>query len=182
MIGKTQTHPFFSAFFRSLSTFFFKFDFSFSKSLFRLSCSRKWFFCNLSFSCCAKQLIHKQTFSTQKDVEQRQFGDLWITSHHPDKRNLCSLHVSFSDTKFPSVHWWNRFTKVVLHLSGLTDPTSHFCNGTHGFSELVLPRMALLMDQSRSVLGLSRPKHGNLENCGGKNVRAHLWAFHLNRP
>ena len=36
--------------------------------------------------------------------------------------------------------------------------TSHFLNGTHEFSELILTRMALLMDQSCSVLPLRSPK------------------------
>ena len=40
----------------------------------------------------------------------------------------------------------------ALHLSDL------FLNGTHEFSELVLARMTLLMDQSRSVLLLRSTK------------------------
>ena len=47
------------------------------------------------------------------------------------------------------------------HLSGLygpTSPTSQFLDGTHEFSELVLAKMALFMDQSRSVLPLRSAK------------------------
>ena len=44
--------------------------------------------------------------------------------------------------------------KVTFKLSGLAGPTSQFLNGTHELSELVLVRMALLMDRSRSVLPL----------------------------
>ena len=42
--------------------------------------------------------------------------------------------------------------------------------------------MALLMDQSRSVLPLRSANVGDLESCGGKNVRARLGPFHLNWP
>ena len=59
----------------------------------------------------------------------------------------------------------------------LAGPTSQFLNGTHEFSELVLVRMALLVDQTRSIPCSGRPKRGNLETCGGKNVRARLGPF-----
>ena len=36
----------------------------------------------------------------------------------------------------------------------MSSPSSQFLNAAHEFSELVLDRMALLMDQSRSVLPL----------------------------
>ena len=55
--------------------------------------------------------------------------------------------------------------------------SSQFLNETHEFSELVLARMALLVDQSRSVL----PLRSNLESCGGK-INAGLGHFHLNWP
>ena len=45
-------------------------------------------------------------------------------------------------------------TKVFFHFSGLADPDSQSLNGTHEFAELVLARMTLLMDQSRSVFPL----------------------------
>ena len=44
------------------------------------------------------------------------------------------------------------------HLSGLYGPTSQFLDGTHEFSELGLAKMALFMDQSRSVLPLRSAK------------------------
>ena len=44
---------------------------------------------------------------------------------------------------------------------------------THQSSELVLARMILLMDQSRSVLP-HRSAKAHLESYGGKNVRARL--------
>ena len=72
-------------------------------------------------------------------------------------------------------YWW--FVKLRLHninqqtflqtrhhilrsfrLSGLYGPTSQFLTGTHEFSELVLARMTLLMDQSRSGLPLRSAK------------------------
>ena len=40
----------------------------------------------------------------------------------------------------------------------LAGPTSQFLNGTHAFSELVLARMALLMDQSRTLHPLQSAK------------------------
>ena len=47
---------------------------------------------------------------------------------------------------------------VTSHLSGLSSPTSQFLNGMHEFSELILVRMTLLVDQSRSVLLLRSAK------------------------
>ena len=43
-------------------------------------------------------------------------------------------------------------SNVVFHLSSLAGPTSQFLNEMHEFSELVLARMTLLVDQSHSVL------------------------------
>ena len=57
--------------------------------------------------------------------------------------------------------------ELAFYLSHLIGPTSQFLNGTHEFSELVLARMVLLMDQSRSVLPLRSAN-------AGKNVQAHL--------
>ena len=65
-------------------------------------------------------------------------------------------------------------SKVAFQLSGLVGPTSQFSNGMHELSELVLARMVLLMDQSRSVLPIRSVKRGNLEKYGGSNVRARL--------
>ena len=56
--------------------------------------------------------------------------------------------------------------KVAVHLSGLSGPTSQFLNGANEFSELVLSRMAQLMDQSRSVLPLRSAKARELESSG----------------
>ena len=67
-------------------------------------------------------------------------------------------------------------------MSGLSGPTSQFLNGTHEFSELVLARMALLMDQSRSVLPLRSAKAREFGELWRENVRARLGPFHLNWP
>ena len=49
--------------------------------------------------------------------------------------------------------------KVAFHLpGGPAGPTTQVLNGRHEFSELVLSRTALLMDQSRSVLPLRSAK------------------------
>ena len=69
--------------------------------------------------------------------------------------------------------------KVAFRLSG---PTSQFLNGTHEFSELVLARMVLLMDQSRSVLPLRSSKAREFRELWRKNVRAHLEPFHFSWP
>ena len=73
-------------------------------------------------------------------------------------------------------------TKVAFHLSGLSglsSPTSQFLNRTHEFSELVLARMALLMDQSRSVLQLQSAKARKFGELWRENVRVRLRPFHL---
>ena len=49
------------------------------------------------------------------------------------------------------------FKMVALHISGLAGP-SQFLNGTHEFSELLVARIVLLVDQSRSVLPLRSAK------------------------
>ena len=68
-------------------------------------------------------------------------------------------------------------TKVPFHISGLAGPTGQFLKGTHEFSELVLPRMALLIDQSRSVLPLRSVEARILESCGEENCMRALWTF-----
>ena len=75
-------------------------------------------------------------------------------------------------------------TSVAFHSSGLSGPTSQFLAETHEFSELVLARMVLLLDQSRSVLPLRSAKARDqvLGSCGGKNVRAHIGPFHIIWP
>ena len=42
-------------------------------------------------------------------------------------------------------------TKAAFRLTGLAGSTSQFLNGTHELSELVLARMALLMDQNKQI-------------------------------
>ena len=49
-------------------------------------------------------------------------------------------------------------SKFAFSLTGLAGPTNQFLNGTYEFSEMVLARMALLMDQSRAVLPLRSAK------------------------
>ena len=65
----------------------------------------------------------------------------------------------------------------AFHLSGLSGPTSQFLNRTQEFSELVLPRMTLLMDQSRSVLPLWSAKARKFGELWRENVRARLGPF-----
>ena len=50
----------------------------------------------------------------------------------------------------------------------MVDPTRQFLNVTHELSELVLSRMNLLMDQSRSVLPLRSAKAREFGEFGGK--------------
>ena len=75
-------------------------------------------------------------------------------------------------------------TKVAFQLSSLSGPTSQFFSGTHEFSELVLVRMSLLMDQSRSVFPVFPARVGqsaeNLIVLAGKSVHLRLGPFHLN--
>ena len=67
------------------------------------------------------------------------------------------------------------FSKVALHLSGLTDIISQLLNEAYKFSELVLPRMALLTDQSRLVLPLRSVKAREFgELWREKCTRAHF--------
>ena len=66
---------------------------------------------------------------------------------------------------------------IAFHSFG---PTGQFLNGTHLFSELVLARKALLMDQSRSVLSLRSATARELWR--EIIVRACLGPFHLNPP
>ena len=63
-------------------------------------------------------------------------------------------------------------------MSGLSGPTSQFLNGMHEFSELILVRMALLMDQSRLVLPLLSAKTREFGELRWENVRARL----IHRP
>ena len=72
---------------------------------------------------------------------------------------ICHLHVPSLFDKGQRAGYTSsekflksEFFKVASHLLGLAGLTSQFLNGTHEFSVLVLGRMALLMDQSRSVL------------------------------
>ena len=55
-------------------------------------------------------------------------------------------------------------------MSGLSGPTSQFLNGMHEFSELVVARMVLLMDQSRSVLSLCSAKVREFGVVHGGNI------------
>ena len=67
-----------------------------------------------------------------------------------------------------------RDTKVAFHLP---DPTSQFLNRTHEFSELVLARMALLMDQSRSVLPLRSAKAREFGELWREKCTHAPWTF-----
>ena len=61
-------------------------------------------------------------------------------------------------------------------------PTSQFLNGTHEFSGLVPSRMALLVDQSRSVPPLRSAKAREFGELWRENVRARSGPFYLNWP
>ena len=86
-------------------------------------------------------------------------------------KSLASYVVFFSIMAFQTE------TSVAFRLSGLAGLTSQFLNGTHEFSELVPARMALLMNQSRSVLPL---QSGIWKVVTEEHVRARLEPFHLN--
>ena len=62
-------------------------------------------------------------------------------------------------------------------MSGLAGPTSQFLNGTHEFSELVLARMTLLVDQSRSVLPLQSAKAREFGELWREKCTRALWTF-----
>ena len=64
----------------------------------------------------------------------------------------------------------------------MAGPTSQLLNGTYEFSELVLARMALLTDQTRSALRLRSAKAREFGEFWRENVGARLGSFHLNRP
>ena len=56
---------------------------------------------------------------------------------------------------------------------------SQFLYGTHEFSELVLARKSLFMNQSSSVLQLRSAKAREFGELWRQNVRARLGPFHL---
>ena len=77
----------------------------------------------------------------------------------------------------------NLFNKVAVHLSSLAGPTSQFLNGTHKSSGPVLPSMySCSWIRAAQFFRSGRQKRGNLESCGGKNVRVRLQPFHLSWP
>ena len=67
-------------------------------------------------------------------------------------------------------------TKVAFHLSGLAGLISQCLSEAHEFSELVLARMALLADQSCTVLSLRSAKAREFGAVAGKCTRA-PWTF-----
>ena len=81
--------------------------------------------------------------------------------------NIC-------DTKRKKIHFQS---EVALHLFGLTGLTSQFLNGTHEFSELVLARMVLLMDESRSVLPLRSAKAREFGELWREKCTRAPWTF-----
>ena len=89
------------------------------------------------------------------------------------------MQGSYRNSQLKKLFFVNKF-RVAFHLSRLSGPTSQFLNGTHEFSELVLARTVLLMDQSRSVLPLRSAKARELGELSRENVRALLGPFHLN--
>ena len=71
-----------------------------------------------------------------------------------------------------SLHVWS--LSICLVWAG---STSSFTNGTHDSLELVLPRMALPKDQSRSALPLRSVKARELESCGREKCTCAPWTF-----
>ena len=70
--------------------------------------------------------------------------------------------------------------QVVFHLSSLAGPTSQFLNGAYELLELDLAgRMALLMDQSRSVLPLQSAKAREFEELWREKCTRAPSTFHL---
>ena len=74
--------------------------------------------------------------------------------------------------------------ELVFHLSSLSGPTSQFLHGILEFSERVLVRKALLMDQSLSVLPFQSTKLsvGIWRVVVEKYMHAPAEPFHLNWP
>ena len=72
-------------------------------------------------------------------------------------------------------------SQVSFHVSGLSGLTGQFSNGTPEFSELVLARMALLMDQSRSVLPIRAIVYPHFKMadaylyCDNTQTETHTW-------
>ena len=62
-------------------------------------------------------------------------------------------------------------------MSGLSGPTSQFFNGMLEFSELVLDKMALLVDQSRSVLPLWSAKVREFGELWWEKCTSSPWTF-----
>ena len=69
-------------------------------------------------------------------------------------------------------------SKITFHLLGLAGPTAVL--KWNEVSELVLARMVLLMDQSRSVLLLRSATAREFGELWRENVHARLGPFHLN--
>ena len=66
-----------------------------------------------------------------------------------------------------------------FNLSDLAGPTTQFLNGTHEFSELVLAKMSLLVDQSRSVLLLRLAKAREFGELRRDKCTRAPWTFPL---
>ena len=71
----------------------------------------------------------------------------------------------------------NKSTWFAFHLSGLSGQTSQFLNGTHEFLELVLARMSLLIDLSRSVLPLRSAKAREFGELWREKCTRTPWTF-----
>ena len=65
----------------------------------------------------------------------------------------------------------------AFHLAELARPTTQLLNETHKFSELVLTRMVLLMDQSRSVLPLRSAKAREVGELWREKCTRASWTF-----
>ena len=99
-------------------------------------------------------LYNPLTFYTFNNISKKRVCLRFILRAWITLRNLFARFLPYN------------YNKVAYHLSGLAGPTSQYLKGTYAFAEQVLARMAVLMEQSCSLL--PRPKRGNLENCGGK--------------
>ena len=92
---------------------------------------------------------------------------------------LLSIYIVFwcvCNLNSPRLKLFRSLSICPVQRSG---PPRQFLNGTHEFSELVLARMSLLMDQSRSVLPLRSAKAQELGELWWEKCTRAPWTFPL---
>ena len=99
----------------------------------------------------------------ERDLASREVNGIYLAGKYPSIQFLV-LTCTSEEAKCIFDDFW-----VAFYLSGLSGPTSQFSNGTHEFSELVLARMALLMDQSRASSTALVGQSAGI--CGGRNFK-----------